>query len=402
MSSPQRPRGRLPGEPGTATWLAEQAVIGALLRSPHKISQLAPWLSADAFAEPLHRGLFAAIDQRQRGGSLHLVDPPPVAMWDMNPDDRQRSVANMIEIQLALEAAADPAAPSVAAPTLAEIAHAGTGVSDQQLLAFGRMVLEGSVRRQLDGWGVHLQHAVADLHATGTLDTAVLDQSTDAVIDHLLELQAQMAGRGAPHTARQGAPPRVGPAPGLPADLVARAQRAVIGAVLTEPRWQHLLNRLQPEDFVGFPAHATTWQAMQEAALEGPMHPVTVAAASERLSYQAMADGTDLAPGLPVTQLQMLASAPARQIRRAVVDVAAAALAEHAGRARNQMQEAAADPRRDVTAAVDLAKVVVARFGERATRLIRADRAGSLSERLDEAPIVSPPVSVPPGRSRGR
>ncbi|MEU0529185.1 DnaB-like helicase N-terminal domain-containing protein [Amycolatopsis tolypomycina] len=401
MSSPQRPRGHLPGEPGTATWLAEQTVIGALLRSPQKIGLLASWLGADAFADPLHRGLFAAIDQRQNAGALHPVDAP-VAMWDMRPDDRQRSVANMIEVQFALEAAADPAAPSVDVPALAEIAHAGTGVSDQQLRTFGQMVLEGSVRRQLDGWGVHLQHAVADVHATGRLDAAVLGKATDTVMNNLLELQTQMSGRNARHTTVPGTFPPVGPAPGMPPDQVAQAQRTVIGAVLTEPRWQHLLDRLQPEDFVGFPAHATTWQAMQEAALEGPLHPVTVAAASERLSYQAMAGGMDLAPGLPVAQLQMLAAAPPRGTGRAVVDVAGAALAAHAGRARDQMQAAAADPRRDATEAMDLAQVVVARFAERATRLTRTDRSGSLSARLDEPPIVPTPVSAPPGRSRGR
>jgi len=67
---PSHPNTRPADFDGSATWLAEQTVLGALLHRPERIIALNPWLHPHDFADPQHHAVFATIQGLHAAGEL--------------------------------------------------------------------------------------------------------------------------------------------------------------------------------------------------------------------------------------------------------------------------------------------------------------------------------------------
>lgn len=373
---------RAQSAPGTATWGAERAVLGALLRRPERIAEMATWLGAHDFADPQHHGVFATIEGLQAAGELRPIAAEFTSLSDLDEATQQAITQNVLAVRDALETQRfTTEVYGSYRELMPELYVAGAGAGPQQYIRYGQMVVEMSVRRQVESWGVRMeQAALAEPVETG--DIAALQGTREAMGDNLALLSIQARRSRGEITGRIESNPAEAPAvastAALPSRLVERAERQVIQAVLADPQWRRsgLLARLRPEDFTASKTHENTWRAIQAVAgRDGPFDPILVAwetevqAADPRRGFRA-----EDRMALGAAELSSMSAEPVGDVGRAVSTVARSGLARHARLARQEIQKAAADRRVGVAETVATANDVGEELEQHAERLIGVDR----------------------------
>lgn len=392
---------------GSATWLFERAALGALLCYPERIPAASSWLRAQDFADPAHRATFVTAVGLYSAGDLWAR--PPGA--DTSDFSRGVGSANLVTVREALEGQRFADRPLGSAHRLVEDLYlAGVDVSPAQMSTYGTKILEMSVRRQVEAWGVRIEQA-ATSEATEAGDVTVLSTTRSAMIEDLTDLANQVRranGEGVlprfdrnPVEAPEVVVPQA-PQPGL----VKRAELQVIHAVIADPNWRDsgLLERLSPEDFVQSPAHANTWRALQRLHRAGEtIDPLMVIWECEFITDDPRrATGAAAEPVvLAAADLQAMTEPPEANIARAIDMVTRSSRAEHARLARDELQQLAADRGQKVTTVLDRAKTAGGSLVEHAQRLAGGRKPASSGIAAALEPAATPaPQQGPATRTR--
>ncbi|GLW58184.1 hypothetical protein Kpho01_61950 [Kitasatospora phosalacinea] len=232
---------------------AEQAVLGALLLAPHQLGNVAPWLEPEHFYRPAHAALFEVLLAQQRAGHRALAD-----------GDAEARRAWALE---AMESAA--AACPAFTPSYGHALVSACPMADHAT-AYGRMVLESAVRRE-----VHE-------HAHRLLAAARADAEPEAVLRLTADLRTAI-GRladawGPPDTRHQPAPDT------WPTELseevarqTLRQEEALLASLSAAPtELADLVGWLHPRDLLD-PGHREIYRALAGLGHRGePIDPLTV------------------------------------------------------------------------------------------------------------------------------
>ncbi|WP_309114670.1 DnaB-like helicase N-terminal domain-containing protein [Saccharothrix sp.] len=382
----------------------ERELLGALLQRPERVAELRGWLEPGDFVDPAHRAVYATVSALHERGRLRPVPADPAAL--SNPDQRVRQTitANVVAVTEAMERGEFT---DVRVENYRElmtglyIAGAAAGAVPTGL--YGQIVLELSVRRQVQELGVNLEAAVASTDPF-TVDAASVQSGLREVENRLMNLVAQTrrsAGEvmGTLSPSARPSPPVVPTTP-LPARLVERKERALVHAVIADSAHHGLLEQLRPQDFASA-ALATAWRAVQNVRKRGePVTPVTVWWESGRLAASAPSGGT-----LSPEELVEMRSSPqhATAVDGAVTVVARASLTRIASRAREEIERAAADRSLDAGKVIGVTSEAAARVDQHVSRLLGTTgvpmalpaEANPLSRRLAGEPA---PGMVPRAR----
>lgn len=327
-----------PGQTGaTATWLAERALLGTLLRHPDRITTLRTWLQPDNFTEPTHQAIYATIDGLNTAADLRTVDPaqPAEEAWETVSH-------NARAVHRALQSGRFADATPCGYQDLLDLHHTAGAARPDQTARYGRMILETSIRHQLRTWAVATEPATtANFNpAEGMLSrlTELINQAHQSTGHFSQPLATTTSASPADGPATVAAPPRT---------LVERAEHQLIHAAITNSDGgaTPLITRFHPDDFVASTAHAYTWQAIRALAHRGePIDPVTVAWECETQaadSRPTASDDTALSPA----ELGAMTTEPAGNLDRAAATVARAALHHHTHQARRAVANASTQRR---------------------------------------------------------
>ncbi len=287
--------------------LAERALVGSLLRDPQRVGEVAAWLRASDFADAQLAAIYEAIQRQQTSG------------------DQTHATSVAAQVSAAQrEALAQEAPPA---------AHVDE---------YGRMVLEASVRREVESLGLRVESStLAAAPATAAAVEAAVAETLQTVTAADMRWAAATStpapAAEQPTTDRVAQSLSLASAPGP--EQVAAAERGLLHAVLHDPQaLTRLAERFRPQDFAE-PTVANAWRAAVTLHQAGqPVDLVTVAWEQQRQSRQH-------GPGLPVAELRAIASvvtAPSPEL--AAVAVSQATLHRLATKARTAVQEAARNP----------------------------------------------------------
>jgi len=305
--------------------LAEQALAGALLDDPERVRKVADWLTAADFNDAQCAAVYEAVRDRVLAGGECT---PQTVLEDLRADTDLQWRGGSAAI----------------GPWLHTLVHHCP--PDPDAVTYARMVLESSVRRQLDLVGLRVQAAAAEPDG----------DVTAAVDETLREIEAQgrrwRAATGRIRTVPEDPAHPAAAAQLLSADRTIRdlappdeidvsgAEHDVIHGVLREPGvLRQLAPRLEPEDFAD-PARGNTYRAARTLHELG--HRVDVVTIAWEQQRQAGQHG----PGLPVDQLRQMAAdiaAPGRA-EHCAQTVGRAALYRLAESARESVREAVRNP----------------------------------------------------------
>lgn len=401
---------------GSATWLAERALLGALLRRPERTTRLDGWLSASDFADPQHRAVFTAIAGLHRAGEMRAITADPAVLAAPDEATSRGTTTNVLAVREALHSGRFGTVEVTSYPELlTDLYAAGSSAGGEHFLRYGQMVVEMSARRQLEGWGVRLELA-ATTPQTAEGELAALQATREAMMAELTTLARQVL-QGREQDGMVGGfvgaaeAPVIQPSAPLPPKLVERAERHVIHAVIADPRWREegLLDRLRPEDFAS-QAHANTWRAIQAVAKRGePVDPVTVAWEAEVVAQNPRSGfrAEDRAV-LSAVELSGMSTAPTGDTGRMISTIARSSLTKLAREARQEIAQAAADRGRGVQDALATGRAAGERLEEHASRLggtpAKPAELSPMARRLagerDPATITAPAPT--PGVPRAR
>jgi hypothetical protein len=290
--------------------MPEHALLGSLLNTPTALGDLEEFLGARDFSNPDTRAVYTAIRGLHRDGAL-------INVADMSSEARQLEAANENYLKLFTALRADP--PPYGRNTISDIprligeitaaAPAESvpyrGVYDPGAqMRLGRMVLEDSIRRQLNGMGVNMERAkplVAPAQTLGpqrgeraaqTLvsNLEVIESQVDAMAQRLVaavkhtgpDAVAVAVPRVADETVSQSAAGRIrlpDRLRAITAPLQHRAERHIIHLALHAGRMENIpeaILNLAPEDFSGS-RHANTWRTIKDLQARGlPVNYVAV------------------------------------------------------------------------------------------------------------------------------
>jgi replicative DNA helicase len=305
--------------------LAEQALAGALLDDPERVRKVADWLTAADFTDAQCAAVYEAVRDR-------VLDArectPQTVLEDLRADTNLQWRGGSAAI----------------GPWLHTLMHHCP--PDPDAVAYARMVLESSVRRQLDLVGLRVQAAAVD--PDGDVAAAV-DETLREIEAHGRRWRAATSRiRTVPEDpAHPAAAARLLSADRTIRDLappdeidVSGAEHEVIHGVLRTPGvLRELVPRLEPEDFAD-PPRGNTYRAAR--ALHELGHRVDVVTIAWEQQRQASQHG----PGLPVAQLRQMAAgiaAPGRAEQAAQI-VGRAALYRLAESARESVRQAVRNP----------------------------------------------------------
>jgi replicative DNA helicase len=341
--------------------LAEQALAGALLEDPERVRKVADWLTAADFNDAQCAAVYEAVRDRVLAGRECT---PQTVLDDLRADTNLQWRGGS----------------AATGPWLHTLMHHCP--PDPDAVTYARMVLESSVRRQLDLVGLRVQAAAVDP-----------DGDVTAAVDHTLREIAAHGRRWRAATSRIRTVPEDPAPPAAAAQLLAAdrtirelappeeidvgsAEHDVIHGVLREPSiLRELVPRLEPEDFAD-PARGNTYRAVRTLHELG--HRVDVVTIAWEQQRQAGQHG----PGLPVDQLRRMAAgiaAPGRAEQAAQI-VGRAALYRLAEHARASVREAVRNPGINP---VDLLDTAMFTYRGVRTAAERTRPAQRLRQRLD-------------------
>ncbi|MFF3460285.1 DnaB-like helicase N-terminal domain-containing protein [Streptomyces sp. NPDC002730] len=233
--------------PPPAVHYAEQALLGALLLDPHRLSEIGA-LEADHFDNHAHGALFRAM----------LETPAP------DPEQHRDSPAWLN----AVLDAARPNAPGLTASYLHTVIQVCPW--PQHAISYARMIRADHARRSLRMHAERLAQTASDItlphRAAATVHQA----------DALARFLDDLSGRFAPHP---GSLPRTPLQPAPPRDVGEDAlddERFLLASATAHPAEAKNMRWLVAEDFA-VPLHAAVWQCLTALTHRGdPIDPVTV------------------------------------------------------------------------------------------------------------------------------
>jgi hypothetical protein len=391
----------------TATTLAEQALVGALLWDPRRAGDVSRWLRAEDFHSGVDAIFYEAIvgmvaDGRIEGliqalpdvlarheyeeGAHGLAAPPgpervkraPYGDWMARIDERLRTTP-----------ASPPSGrvhrPEKYADRLAGLpAFVDYEAPPSEHVRYACMVLEAATRRDVEALGVQIERATTLMLSRLDEPVAALSAVFDDAAIRLAELadrarssadihidggelprqRSRVSGRpAAPH----GPPP--GPEHRPSKKAVERAEMETLAGALIDPGLRaELVERLEGRDF-SLAVVGATWDALRALLrVDVPIDYVTLAWAVEGRSPVA-------GPGLDAEQLLRIGTreSGAAAVRACEV-VARAALVAHAEVARREVQQAAGLPGLSALCLVESATTLYRGLGEHARRIGGAER----------------------------
>ncbi|WP_030253099.1 DnaB-like helicase N-terminal domain-containing protein [Streptomyces violens] len=256
----------------TPLFQAEQAVLGAVLLEPRQLGRLSGWLRPEHFYRPAHSALYAAmLDLRAEDHPATKAPPDaPVPLAWVN-DTLARASAHTRGLTASYMHSLVSACPRPAHAPL-----------------YGRMVLEGAIRRTVTEHAERLYHgARADAaRGTGVAETLRHAQVLYEVLDDL--------GRrwGSEVVARPGTAQAASAAPGDRADgRVPADEEFLLGTLTAYPRQLgDVVGWLRPEDFADS-GHRQIYRALSALHHRGePVDQLTVLWECQRRG--ALVDGT--------------------------------------------------------------------------------------------------------------
>ncbi|MFC9327911.1 DnaB-like helicase N-terminal domain-containing protein [Kitasatospora sp. NPDC057015] len=231
---------------------AEQALLGALLLAPDQLDAVAGWLEARHFYRPAHAALFEVLLAQHEAGLPALASSAA--------GDRSAWATQAM-------AAAAGAVPGFS-PGYGHTLIAACPVTDHAA-AYGRMVLETAVRRQ-----VH-EHAHRLLHAarTGAVDGTL--RLTTGLRDAIGELASSWGSLESRARRATGPWPPEPPQRGVEESL--QEERALLASLTALPREVRDITRwLHPADFLD-PGHQAVYGALAALGHRGePIDALTV------------------------------------------------------------------------------------------------------------------------------
>jgi hypothetical protein len=308
----------------------EYVLLGSLVHSPSTLSQLGTFLGTRDFVDDETRALWETLRfLHQRG---ELTDARAVH----DPDDRTRKIyGNQQRVFEALRTN-EASTIVVPGPRLATLldrlnvaappgAAATNGVHHpRSQLHLGRAVLEGAIRRNLEGLGVLMRRATPVAPSAAPLSGNRGQDRAQAAVDNLAVVKARLDSISSRFAqAVQLSPDPSDTTAARPPAATQTAQRSAVTPwrrfsrthraerhLLHLAMHSHDLNALPPEiralssDDFGDPRHAVTWQAIQGVQRRGlPIHWETVASELQQSAIFG-------SPGLDTRALQAMADKP--------------------------------------------------------------------------------------------
>ncbi|GAA0285973.1 DnaB-like helicase N-terminal domain-containing protein [Streptomyces polychromogenes] len=207
---------------------AEQATLGAVLLEPNQLARLTPWLQPSHFYRPLHQALYGAALKLRDGGhpatSLGSEETVPLSWLSdivVEADTHVRGLTTSYAHQLV---AACPRPGNAA--------------------VYGRMVLEGAIRRSVAQHATRLHQAARADALRGTPDESVRE------VELLSKALKDLARRWG--TEVQPVPPSRPPAvvPFSPDEQLLADEELLLGSLTARPaQLGHVVQWLHPADF---------------------------------------------------------------------------------------------------------------------------------------------------------
>ena len=135
--------------------MAEEALLGALLWDPGRVREVMEWLTPDDFYRPAHGDIYTVLVNLTRAGAA----ADPLTVTKVLADARYHDgPAHHAAAYLHTLLSFTPATPNPARDRGPIKFYTGPNISHH--VAYARLVLEASVRRQLQGAGIRIgQHA---------------------------------------------------------------------------------------------------------------------------------------------------------------------------------------------------------------------------------------------------
>ena len=367
--------------------LAESALLGVLLLDPSRVAEV-PWLGPDDFVEAGRGAIFDEVRRQVAAGGN--VDAPSIA--HALRGGRQQGRLDDVHRDL------------VSANRLHSLVAMTPRSAPDDVKLYGRMVLEASLRRQVRG-GLGIQISAAPLGEPVLAPARVIEAAS-----RVLTSVEWLGGRWNISTSEPAAkdPPsietpvdtyrhqlagarQVGQLEPPQQDVVAAAERHLIAAAITGLPINSLVERFGPDDFAN-PATAATWQAV--ATLHDGGRPVNVVTVAWEQQRSAASNGS----GLPIDELQELASVPPVGVE-ADADLVAASLLNRLAETASSNLTAAADHAGleplDVMATAQLTVDAVRHVAERVSRkAANPSAAAVLAEQANRAGAPTEPATL--------
>lgn len=233
--------------PPPPVYYAEQALLGALLLEPHRLSEITG-LTPASFSRPAHGALFAAIS---------AVSAP-------DPDQHARNAGWLTTVLAAArqrDRALTPSYLHTLIQACPEPRHAPT---------YARMIEADHARRLLSTAAQHLTHRARDTSLPHPVPVVLT--AADALASIIEDTAARF-----PH--RSGIPPRAPtppPADRYPDGQAVEEERLLLASATTRPGDIGRMRWLHSEDFSD-PLHAGLWQCLTDLTRRNsPVDPITV------------------------------------------------------------------------------------------------------------------------------
>lgn len=370
------------------TDLAEQALLGAVLWDPRRLSAV-DWLRPDDFYRPIHQGIFETWTLLAQHDRAQL----PQLLTELRHHEVRTGTAINVGVVIADLLAATPAAPTSQPPNPDQ--SPAVPVEQAQHVQYARLVLEASVRREVRAMGCRIDQA-AEASAPAQPQSPLI--ATESVAEALTRQIEQAATRLSDLTerliaARDPAPgPGVGSSvPSVPVTVTryrdqARAEGALIGACLVYPAVRELaVGRLRPDD-LSTPEAARSWTSIVALHSSGASVDFVLVAAHQHRDSAHVAT-----PALRPTDLARLAQrADISSGYYALASVTHSALVRAADRSNRLLDALAADPALSTEALLSTTRGALAQLGGDIRRLA----ADSIQPRA-RTPAPRPPMANP-------
>jgi replicative DNA helicase len=368
------------GPVNTAADLAARALLGALLCDPTRLRDIR-WLDSTDFEHWAHQALYQTLTGLAADGkAIDLIALPQLlaegryhSMYvDRSGESGPLSATALFDLVRATPPASGP-------EETADRSHHAR---------YAQLVLEDSIRREVRRTGALIEQYGQQLSGPDAEDaeaaiTPVLRYSTAQLARLAERLSSSVSRLSTVHRAASPAPApdtraatrqaRANQRPPSP-EQVARAEPALIGAVLVSRDARALtLNRIDPGDFAS-PDAAATWIALQSLHRRG--EPVDLVLAAAEVERQGTL--TRYGRGFGAARLALLADrADVVSGHHAANTVARAALSRIAGEAQRALTQLSEDRSRPATEVLARAQETI-------------DRVAAVASRLAGHPVATP------------
>lgn len=249
---------------------AEQAVLGSVLLDPHQLVHL-DWLAPEDFYRPAHQALFAALRKLRTDGhpALATAEAVPLSWVSDTVDEASHHVRGLSALYAHTLISACP-----------RPGHASV---------YGRMVLEGAIRRSVTEHATRLHQAARADARRGEIAGAL--HHADILAGILDDLARRWGADPCPATSAPPPAMAAAGAPPLQADQVPDDERFLLAVLAQRPEaMDQVIGLLWPGDFADT-AHGHLYRCLGALHHRGePIDRITVLWEAQRRGL--LADGT--------------------------------------------------------------------------------------------------------------